>query len=48
MDPANLSTKWRWIVELARKKKSLTSELRMVSPAARIIHRYTTRNESLS
>jgi hypothetical protein len=26
MDPANLLTKWHWIVELARKKKSLTSE----------------------
>ena len=48
MAPANLLTKWHWIVELARKKKSLTSESRMVSPAARIIHRYTTRNESLS
>src|SRR5215468_7462779 len=36
MNPANLLTKWHWIVELARKKKSLTSESRMVSPAARI------------
>jgi len=48
MDPANLLTQWHWIVELARKKKSLISESRMVSPAARIIHRYTSRNESLS